>query len=153
MRSKKYPKIPTSNSQLTRTVVLAILLVVFIYFFNPEGQLSPEWKRYMTRAGMVLIMLGGVLGGYVLFHADDNATKRDLAVQSLLEGAEEVRQVHEGCSGSVAAALRLQRLNSDIAEAAAALNQTSNFEQSAAKVGKVALHFLVVGTILQFWAA
>jgi hypothetical protein len=153
MRSKKYPKIPTTRSQLTKTVVLAIVLVIFIYFFNPDGQLTLEGKRYLTRAGGVLIMLGGVLGGYVYFHGDENTEKRTLAEQTLLAEAEEFSRVSEGCKGSVAAELRLRRLSADIADAATALDQASNFEKTGAKVGRVALLFLVLGTILQFWGA
>ncbi|MBY0242459.1 MAG: hypothetical protein K2X55_24410 [Burkholderiaceae bacterium] len=116
MRSTKYPQIPTTRSQLTTTVVLAIVFVIFIYFFNPDGHLPPDWKRYLTRAGGVLIMLGGSLGGYIYLHSENNCKKHALAEQALQEGLEDVRRLKATSEGSLAACLHMERLERDIAD-------------------------------------
>jgi hypothetical protein len=153
MRSNDYPKIPSIGSQLATTVCIAIVLLVFIYFFNPDGQLSPEWKRYLTRSGAILNMMGCILGGYVWLYDESNTERRAVGEHTQQASLAEVRQVIESCSASIAATLRLKKLNRDIANAAVELDQAANFDKTAAKLEMFALRLFVLGTILQFWAA
>lgn len=153
MRSTKYSNIPSARRQLVTAAVVLLLCVGFTYFFNPEAPLSPEMKRFMTRAGGILIMGGGVLGAYGFLWFKKNASNRQLAKINLQAYAEAVRVLTNPAENTPLITPVLEQLEADMTDAATAEARATKFEETVANVGIGALAFVVVGTILQFWAA
>jgi hypothetical protein len=153
MSSTKYPKIPSSRSQLTTAAVIMTLCIGALCFINPDLHFQEATKRILNRSGALLLLGATILGAFGFIWAKKNRKKAALAKRDIAECVEAIRRMTDGQQDCTAVEQHLAETRQKKADAESAIEEASNFEDEVATVAIGALVFAATGTILLVLAA
>ena len=148
----KNPKVPQGGPHIAYACALSLVVIVLFYFINRKLQVSDDTRRFIVRAGAVLLVNGATLGVFGISWGAKNRQKLRNAQREIVTCTEAGEALTARNNPSVFAE-ELRKYDERKKVAKVDLDEASNFDDTVAKVSLAAVGFLVVGTIIQAIAA